>query len=348
MSMSLGLGLGLTHRRGTSLAALIRALFANDETGVWLAPSDSTTLFQDAAGTTPAGIGDPVRLALDKSQGLVLGGEQQGAGVLTVQGTGTGTYNASTGVGKIERIDIESRSGVEFSDLVAGGYYEVDIENGASSTLSLAVRSPFLGSGQISGPIGAGARVKQLVKLAAGSTRFYVTDNGGSGTASITIHSVRELPGNHALAPSDAARPLVVEVDGNIAIRRDLIDDRLDVTLPAITNGKIIIGTTQGVWVDDLNFAGGTFSLGPTTYTGGPAGLYEAIGADELGAIILDRQPTEAELDTVFKWFKSKGAPVNLIAPLVLTSPNGTVFRTAEGRVLVRGTRTVTQEQSSG
>ena len=34
--------------------------------------------------------------------------------------------------------------------------------------------------------------------------------------------------------------------------------------------------------------------------------------------------------------------------PIVLTSPSGTVFRTAEGRVLVRGTRTVTQEQSSG
>lgn len=34
--------------------------------------------------------------------------------------------------------------------------------------------------------------------------------------------------------------------------------------------------------------------------------------------------------------------------PIVLTSPTGTVFRTADGRVLVRGTRTVTQEQSNG
>ena len=47
----------------------------------------------------------------------------------------------------------------------------------------------------------------------------------------------------------------------------------------------------------------------------------------------------------------SFGAGISLAAEvraIVLTSPNGTVFRTAEGRVLVRGTRTVTQEQSSG
>ena len=40
--------------------------------------------------------------------------------------------------------------------------------------------------------------------------------------------------------------------------------------------------------------------------------------------------------------------PGGVSQPIVLTSPSGTVFRTAEGRVLVRGTRTVTQEQSSG
>ena len=43
-------------------------LFANGEVGAWYDPSDSSTLFQDAAGTTPAGVGDPVGLMLDKSQ----------------------------------------------------------------------------------------------------------------------------------------------------------------------------------------------------------------------------------------------------------------------------------------
>lgn len=43
-------------------------LFANGEQGAWYDPSDLSTLFQDAAGTTPVTAdGDPVGLMLDKS-----------------------------------------------------------------------------------------------------------------------------------------------------------------------------------------------------------------------------------------------------------------------------------------
>jgi len=43
-------------------------LFANSEQGAWYDPSDISTLFQDAAGTTPVTAdGDPVGLAVDKS-----------------------------------------------------------------------------------------------------------------------------------------------------------------------------------------------------------------------------------------------------------------------------------------
>jgi len=43
-------------------------LFANNEQGAWYDPSDLTTLYQDAAGTTPVTAdGDPVGLMLDKS-----------------------------------------------------------------------------------------------------------------------------------------------------------------------------------------------------------------------------------------------------------------------------------------
>ena len=45
-----------------------RSLFAAGEQGIWLDPSDFSTLFQDAAGTTPVtAVGQPVGLALDKS-----------------------------------------------------------------------------------------------------------------------------------------------------------------------------------------------------------------------------------------------------------------------------------------
>lgn len=44
------------------------SLFSNNEQGAWYDPSDLTTLYQDAAGTTPVTAdGDPVGLMLDKS-----------------------------------------------------------------------------------------------------------------------------------------------------------------------------------------------------------------------------------------------------------------------------------------
>jgi len=51
-------------------------LFAANEPGVWYDPSDMSTMFQDAAGTTPVtAVEQPVGLMLDKSKGLVLGPE---------------------------------------------------------------------------------------------------------------------------------------------------------------------------------------------------------------------------------------------------------------------------------
>lgn len=45
-----------------------RSLFSAGEQGIWLDPSDFSTLFQDSAGTTPVtAVGQPVGLALDKS-----------------------------------------------------------------------------------------------------------------------------------------------------------------------------------------------------------------------------------------------------------------------------------------
>ena len=64
MALRLGLGLGLSG--GVSFSPL--SLFAASEPGFWFDPSDLTTLFQDAAGTTPVtAAGQSVGLVLDKS-----------------------------------------------------------------------------------------------------------------------------------------------------------------------------------------------------------------------------------------------------------------------------------------
>jgi len=68
--MRLGFGLGLQYSRlsGGGSGFTPSNLFSNGVRGAWYDPSDLSTLFQDAAGTTPVTTdGDPVGKMLDKS-----------------------------------------------------------------------------------------------------------------------------------------------------------------------------------------------------------------------------------------------------------------------------------------
>lgn len=65
--MKLGIGLGIPYPNGIN-GISPASLFAAGEQGVWYDPSDMSTLFQDAAGTTPlTAVEQPVGLMLDKS-----------------------------------------------------------------------------------------------------------------------------------------------------------------------------------------------------------------------------------------------------------------------------------------
>jgi len=71
--MILGTSIGLSQSAvqvptvGLDLDAAIAALFGPSDEGAWYDPSDLTTLYQDAAGTTPVtGTGQHVGQILDK------------------------------------------------------------------------------------------------------------------------------------------------------------------------------------------------------------------------------------------------------------------------------------------
>lgn len=82
----------------------------------------------------------------------------------------------------------------------------------------------------------------------------------------------------------------------------DLLDDSLSVTLPAISGGQIVIVSPAGIWIDSIDSfgyeldeeteelvpVGGTFNIGPSTYTGGPSGLLSQLGGDVTAVYILD------------------------------------------------------------
>lgn len=98
MNLGLNLSLGARFFGGFNPAS---ALFGAGESGYWLDPSDFSTMFQDAAGTTPVtATGQSVRLMLDKSKGLVPGPQlfaDQPSTLDNASGGATVIHTAATG-----------------------------------------------------------------------------------------------------------------------------------------------------------------------------------------------------------------------------------------------------------
>lgn len=182
------------------------SLFSAGEQGIWLDPSDLTTMFQDRAGTTPVTTpGQTVGLRLDKSKGLVLGSElvtngdfssdtwwTKGAGA-TISG-GKANFSASSGY-------VLNRLGV--SGIVTGGYYEVTFT--VSDYVSGSIR-PYLGSTPTFGTA-VTANGTYTARFSPGSGTEVGFNSASAFTGSIDNVSIKAITGNHAVAPTDAARP---------------------------------------------------------------------------------------------------------------------------------------------
>ncbi len=184
------------------------SLFASGEQGVWLDPSDLTTMFQDRAGTTQVTAdGQTVGLILDKSKGLALGPELVTNGNFSV-GTGwtlSGTTTISGGLLNAASLGSEfiATQSVPF---VSGKTYE------------LTIVVPTITSGNVSVVYGVGTNVtaitvvssgtfKSRVAAGSGNSELRLVSSGSGFTGTIDNISIKELPGNHATAPNDSARP---------------------------------------------------------------------------------------------------------------------------------------------
>lgn len=195
-----------------------RSLFSAGEQGVWYDPSDFSTLFQDAAGTTPVTApGQSVGLMLDKSKGLVLGpelivnGAFDDSSAWTASNTGTGTATIASGALTLTGTDASNRgrSYQAFTTVVGKSYKATWVNSGAYS--SVFVGTAIGGSGVL-----AVAGSAQTGIFTATSTTTYVTlltTSAGGSTVFDNI-SIRELPGNHATQSTDLSRP-TLQQDSN-------------------------------------------------------------------------------------------------------------------------------------
>jgi hypothetical protein len=196
-------------------------LFQNGEQGWWYDPSDFSTLFQDAAGTTPVtAVEQPCSLMLDKRLGLTLGSELRGSFSTAMIGTATAaTYNSSTGVGTVNRVDIANQSYVRITGLAANKYFKVAIQNTGANNAQIRQDT----TGTVVATIVSGASLDVYVSTAV-FTDISIVSTGGA--ASFVLNSVRELPGNHAFTPAAAstARP-TVSARVNLLTKTEQFDD---------------------------------------------------------------------------------------------------------------------------
>lgn len=237
--MQIGFDLSLAGYQ-PNLLQRIRQLFTHGEQGVWYDPSDFSTMFQDASGTTPVtGVGQPVGLILDKSKGLVLG-----AKLVTNGGFDSDVSGWATGLGVIGwvagRLRATNNSGVtnnirpwQAITTVIGLSYEVlghafvgtagapltlSVGNGAgSTTIASSAATVVDASLRV---IFTAQQTTQYVWVGANlpNTKYFDFDN----------ISVREIPGNHASQVTSTKRPLLQQ-DGNGKhyLAFDGIDDAL-------------------------------------------------------------------------------------------------------------------------
>ena len=207
----------MTATAGGGLANYPRSLFSANEQGIWLDPSDFSTLFQDAAGTTPVtALGQPVGLALDKRLGLALGPELVTNGDFAAGATGwtivgNDATHIATFAGGTLRYQSDTTSPVlqisQPNKLTAGRFYRI-------TTVCSSYTSGLLKCDGTNNPVicsGTGTTVSYLL---ASSTTLSINRNSANVDLTLDSISVREIAGNHAYQTTLAARP-TLQQDSN-------------------------------------------------------------------------------------------------------------------------------------
>lgn len=298
--------------------AVIKALFANNEQGVFYDPSDLTAMFQDRAGTTPVTAdGQPVGLILDKSRGLVLGSELVANGTFDTDLSGWdehpsfATQTVEWAAGRLHCVGTGTRalfgeSAASASTFTAGKMYKVsftvEVVSGPGPNFAVSVSyhgAPIINLNPAGfNNLGVGTHNLSAI-LAASSTNqgHFTVDTSATPTCEFYIDnvSVKELAGNHAVAPSDAARPLKTSTSAADWINYDAVDDVLNSTFPSSLGSSCTVARAN-------------VGAAPTILTAQTIGTSYADSTDNAGLIIINRALTAQETTDVTAWLTAKGA----------------------------------------
>lgn len=227
-------------------------LFKDGKQGLWLDPSELSTMFQDAGGTMPVTAdGDPVGLILDKSQGL----EKEFLKVTLKDLRGwllesEGVYKANKSKDAAGSLTLATSS-----PLVTGRYYTVtfNVTNYLSGYVKLLL--PFDSGFDVV----ANSNGSYTFSGFAKSTVFTLLSISGDMTLSDIV--ITEIKGNHASQSLAAARP-TYRTDADISrLYYDKVDDLMSVTMPAMT-ATTVVATDDGVAINyPVTIAAGKYAI---------------------------------------------------------------------------------------
>ena len=232
--------------RTRPLSRVIRQIIQRDN-GCWLDASDLSTMYQDAAGTTPVtAMEQPVGLWLDKSQGLQLGPELVTNGDFSQGATGWNTYMGSPAVVNSELVLARTAypDAASVSQLItfdSSKYYICSFKSRCNDSASgvqiwLNGTSYYLNALPIS-KIGG---YNQFVFKGAGSDRIRFYSINNNTTIYIDNISVRELKGNHATQSITASRPVVSARKNLLTKTEDFADAAWSKSNTTLSSGNVI------------------------------------------------------------------------------------------------------------
>jgi hypothetical protein len=223
-------GIGRMRAGGGGFSPI--SLFAAGEQGAWYDPSDFSTMFQDSAAITPAAVGQPVSVILDKRLGKGVSTEIVSVAADRDFSSDTGFWTKDSGVtisGGVASWSsaISSIKLFRGSALTTGLMYEF-----TWTITSISAGGLQIFAGGNSGPARttAGTYTERILCGATGTLAFISTAN--PTTAFVDNVSVKLVPGTHQVQTTAASRPtLQQDGSGNYYLNFDGVDDYMIATI---------------------------------------------------------------------------------------------------------------------
>lgn len=192
----------------------------------FLAAFPTHALYQESTGVTPVtALGQSVGLVLDKRLGALT---NQGSELITNGDFSSGSSGWTLGTGWSVGFGLATKAAgvgdaiTRSATLTAGRVYRVSytVSNATAGTCAAVL----VGGTQVTGNLSSlnGPRIEYVVAV-SGNNGAGITANG-TFNGSVTNISVREVPGNHALQATSAARP-TLQARGNLLTRTEEFDN---------------------------------------------------------------------------------------------------------------------------